>query len=330
MNVSSPNRTKPWILALKLAIVAAVVWGIWHTVAGAWDDIQQQSFSVREIRPLWIVAAALLYLLGLLPSAIFWHRVLHALGQRPGFGETLRAYYIGHLGKYVPGKAMVVVLRAGLIRSGKVDTTVAAVSVFVETLTLMAVGAFVAAAVIATSYRSETFLLLLAVGLMLASGVPTLPPIFRRIVRFLRVARANPEIDKRLDGLSYRLMIGGWLGMAAGWFVIGASLWATLMAMPNVELSVGDWPLLTAAVCLAMVAGFLSLIPGGLGVRELVLIPLLSLRFSTIVAIVAPILLRLAWMGAELAISAVLYATVPAAKGDTDSAARGQHEGPSS
>ena len=84
----------------------------------------------------------MLYLVGLLPEGLFWQRALRAMGQEAPLGRTLRAYYIGHLGKYVPGKAMVVVLRTGLICGPGVDAGIAAASVFLETLTMMAVGAF--------------------------------------------------------------------------------------------------------------------------------------------------------------------------------------------
>jgi len=50
--------------------------------------------------------------------------------------------------KYVPGKALVVILRAGLIRSRRVNAVVAAISVFYETLTMMAVGSFLAGAIL--------------------------------------------------------------------------------------------------------------------------------------------------------------------------------------
>ncbi len=69
--------------------------------------------------------------------------------------NTLRAYYIGHLGKYVPGKAMVVILRTVMVRGHRVDAAVAAVSVFFETLTMMAVGAFMAAGILAVRLRKE-------------------------------------------------------------------------------------------------------------------------------------------------------------------------------
>jgi glycosyltransferase 2 family protein len=143
-----PNLLRWAKLLFRLTVLALVTVGIWHTVGKAIDDLQTRGFDISEVRPGWLVAAGLLYLLGLLPCWWFWHRTLQAMGQRPRRLETLRAFYIGHLGKYVPGKALVVVLRTDLVRSERVNTTVAATSVFVETLTMMGVGAFVAAALL--------------------------------------------------------------------------------------------------------------------------------------------------------------------------------------
>ena len=64
--------------------------------------------------------------------------------------------------------------------------------------------------------------------------------------------------------------------------------------------------LYTAAVSLATVAGFLSFVPGGAVVREAVLTELMAPHVGDSVAVVAAILLRLAWLAAELAISGVL------------------------
>ena len=179
-------------------------------------------------------------------------------------GETLRAYYIGHLGKYVPGKAMVVVIRAGLIRGSRVNTGIAAASVFYETLTMMSVGAFWAAAVLAVWFRQHTFLCLVAVGLMVAAGLPILPPVFRRLVKFVRVGKNDPEIAKRLDRLGFGILLLGFLLMSVSWLLLAVSLWAVLQAMNVPEAAlVSGMPLYLASVALSMVAGFLSLIPGG-------------------------------------------------------------------
>jgi uncharacterized membrane protein YbhN (UPF0104 family) len=56
-----------------------------------------------------------------------------------------------------------------------------------------------------------------------------------------------------------------------------------------------------------VVLGFLSFIPGGFGVREMVLLPLLAPAFGEAGALVAAILLRLEWLVSELLVSSILY-----------------------
>ena len=58
---------------------------------------------------------------------------------------------------------------------------------------------------------------------------------------------------------------------------------------------------------LAMVAGFLSLIPGGAFIREMVLTELIAPQFGDMVALVSAVVLRLVWLGGELVISGILY-----------------------
>jgi len=310
---SARARSKAyWVkLAIRVAVLTLVVGGIWHTVAGARDEFAEKGFSLRNLHYGWLATAGFFYLLGSFPACCFWHRTLVAMGQRPRWLPTIRAYYVGHLGKYVPGKALVVVLRTSLVRSDHVDATVAATSVFVETLTMMAVGAVVAATILAVGFRDQTLLLLLALGLATAAGLPTMPPIFRRVVRFLQVRRANPAIDAAIDGLNFRLMAMGWLMMSVGWFFMGLSLWATLHATPEAaERLTNPWhdiPLITACAGLAMVAGFLSLIPAGLGPREWVIITLLVPVYGPVAGIVSAVLLRVVWMGAEVLFASALY-----------------------
>ncbi len=318
-NSGPPSRSPGWRwlkLAIRLVVIAAVAWGVWRTATNAGARLAEEQFRLADVDFRLLAVAGVIYLAGMVPSWLFWHRTLWAMGQRPGLLETLRAFYIGHLGKYVPGKALVVVLRTGLVRSERVNTTVAATSIFVETLTFMAVGASLSAGLLLL-LTDQWGLILLAVGLLLFSAVPTAPPVFRRLVRIMGVRRADPQIDTAIDGLGWRLLGGGWLTVSVGWMLFGLSLWATLRAVPPGVLLDADlaspWghlPLLTACVGLAMVAGFLSLIPGGLGVRELVLIPLLAPVYGESGAMVAAVLLRLVWLVAEVLASAILYVTI--------------------
>ena len=250
----------------------------------------------------------MLYLVGLTAAGIFWLRTLHALGQEARLFETLRAYFIGHLGKYVPGKAMVVVLRAGLIRSHRVDTGIAAVSVLFETLTMMSVGSLWAAGVLVFYFRGHWFLFAVSLGLMATAGLPILPPVFRRLVRLTKAGRKDPDVVQRVEQLGIGRLLEGFALMSVTWFFLAMSLWAVLRGM-NVEGLVlpGQIPLYLAAVSLSMVAGFLSLIPGGAVVRELILAELMSPVFGDVIAVTSAILLRLVWLAGELVLSGVLY-----------------------
>ena len=287
-------------------ILGLVTVGISLFVRNAWQDLAAQSFRWSDLHWGWFFVAMGSYTAGMIPFWMYWHQVLHALGQRPTRWESCRAYFVGHLGKYVPGKAMVVVLRAGLVRSERTHGTVAATAVFIETLTMMAVGAFVAAGCLLPSLVHFPGLVVLAVGLMICAGVPTLPPVFRRIVVFLRVRKAHSEIETLLQGLTWSVFWRGWGWMSIGWLGYGMSLYATLQALPGKVPTLSDAPLLIGSVALAIVAGFLSLIPAGIGVRELVMLPLLA-GFGPGKAILAVILVRLAWFAAEISLSTLLY-----------------------
>ena len=302
---SDPSSRKRWLLlACKLIIIALLVWFVRRTIVSAVEELNKHPVTIEW---KWLVLAGSLYLVGMVPSGIFWFRLLHALGQTPSFAATMRAFMIGHLGKYVPGKAMVIVLRAGLLKSQRVDTRVAAVSIFLETLTMMAVGAGLSAMILIVRYPHQRMLTLLAVGLMLAAGLPTLPPVFRRLVRLVR--GRNPDGDAvNLDAISFRMMLQGWLGIGLGWCLMGLSLWAVLRSIGVEDIHLAeDFPLLVAGVALALVAGFLSLMPGGAFVRELILAELMVPRFGSATALVSAVLLRLVWLVAELLISGILY-----------------------
>ena len=303
-----PGRTRQWLAAaIKLLIVALVVWYIRRTIVDAWEQLGAHRWHFHAG---WLVVSGGLYLLATLLCGIFWHRVLRALGQPVGLMQTLRAYYVGHLGKYVPGKAMVVILRTGLIRGQGVDTALAAVSVFFETLTMMSTGALMAAAIVAVWFHEQRLLFWAAMAMMVAAGAPTLPPVFRRLVRLVGVGKMNPAAAEKLANLGYGTMFFGWVLTGLGWAILGLGFWAALRGLGAVNADPFEQlHLYTAAVTLATVAGFVSFVPGGAVVREAVLTEVTAPFLGGAVALVGAILSRLVWLVSELLISGILYFT---------------------
>src|SRR5260370_29523580 len=142
--VAPPMRTwlrKCWP-ALKALFTLAVLGFVGRQFA---RDLSRLDLSDRSVHAGWLVLSGVLYLAGLGLSAYFWIRLLRMLGQEPDSLQALRAYYLGHLGKYLPGKAWALLLRATLARSEKVRGAVAGLTAFYEVLTTMASGVLVAA-----------------------------------------------------------------------------------------------------------------------------------------------------------------------------------------
>lgn len=313
----APSIRRFALPVLKLAILLVVIWGAHRTISASFDDLRQHGWRLSELNIPFAILAGLLYLFSQLPCGLYWHAVLLALGQTIPLPRTLRAYYLGHLGKYVPGKAMVVVMRAGLIAQPQLNTSRAVVSVFYETFTTMAVGAVLALAILLIAQIHQPWLIVFALALALLLGLPTFPPIFRRLLRWMPDAPPIAPADMLNTNkfyLSASFVLAGCTSIAAGWLFTGASLWATLRAIGFENPNPADLPIFTATVALSVAAGFVSMLPAGIGVRDIVLMQLLAPQLEIVapsqgqrLALVAVIALRLTWLVSELLLAAVIY-----------------------
>ena len=287
-----------------MAFLVAVA--VIYTAIKSNHQLRESDLDFTQVNYFWWVTAIGVYIGTMMLSCLFWYRVLRAMGQRPNFAAALLAFFASQLGKYVPGKAMVVVIRTDMIRGDEVKTAPAAASVFVETLTWIFIGSAIASLLLMFQFRDQVVLQISAGMITIIAGVLTWPAVFRAIAIKMGAARGR-NAARMFEGLTLATMSFGWAVMTLGWCLNGASLWLVLKGLPGTEVSLSDYPLTLACVALATVAGFVSLLPGGIGVRELVMIPLLGARFGSVTAIVAAIVIRVVWMAAELLTSGIIY-----------------------
>ncbi len=108
----------PWQRRAKVAvrgILAVLVLAfVGRHVARTWRDLDDRDLLLR-LDPGWLLLAVGLYIAGLTSFGAYFGRVLAAGPTPVPAFAAIRAYLISHLGKYVPGKALVVVMRAGLV-----------------------------------------------------------------------------------------------------------------------------------------------------------------------------------------------------------------------
>jgi hypothetical protein len=306
--------------------------------AGATRGLWLQPLSIW-----WLVLAGVLYIAGLAFSLLFWFWLLGKSGATPSFTAALRAYYLGHWGKYLPGKAWALMLRSALIRADGVGTGTAVSTSFYEVLTTMAGGVLLACFLCAAlgppqehaldwmvlrglflgqdpgAGTLDGWLLAVLSGLLLGIvGIPILPPVYNRIVKRLARPFLLPGHPPLTPIRWYSLGVGHII-TATGWVFLGGSLCAVVKGLAAETVLTPDFLGRSSAyLAIAYVAGFVAVfVPNGLGVREfflrLFLVQELTahvVRTGSEVAELAAwsaILLRVVWTLAEVIVVACVY-----------------------
>ena len=308
-------------LALALMILFFVGWQFQHDLTQPdKHDLERPNLFKIELRPGWLLTSGGLYLVGVFPAAWFWRHLHGKFGYPISLYAAIRAHYIGQLGKYVPGKAMAVLIRSELVHPCGVPYGVSIIVSFYEVFSGMAAGALVAAVIYLVQPPSLNELPMLAsgleahplwVGLVLIGvcGIPLVPGVFNFVIARL-TARIQAVELYRLPPVRFGTLMVGLLTSALGWWAQGLSVWAVLQAVvpdpPAWTLS--SWAECTAGIAFANVAGFVIVVaPAGLGVREYLLRILLGSFGPGKYIAASAILLRLDWIVAEACFAAATY-----------------------
>lgn len=327
-----PRPTKRSLKSIGLLIAK---WGLFVAVLYfviRYGVDQWKTLDLRNVHwsPGCLAAAMLVYFISWIPAAWVWGELLRSAGSKLRFYPLVRAHFCGHVGKYIPGKALSLVIRAALVREFEVPLSLSGLMATVETLITMATGVIVTVVLlplligqadtqgIATALPVLTSVLeapswqrWTAAGLILIFAITTIP-IFTRLL-----AMATKKLSRKIDPsstaelhLPYRT-VGLWmLVIAGGWFLNGCSLGLVLLSV-GITPDLTNSPLLwTCAVAGATSLGFLVLFaPGGLGVREAILIGVLQLspQIDASFAVVAAVLLRVISFLSEILFTLLLY-----------------------
>ncbi len=309
MRITLPSLRR-LIAVAKLIVLVLVTWGLWHAFYGSYDELLKLPLRPSRLNWTWLSASAGLYFVAQIPFAMFWRQILNCLGLTVGVWKSFRAFFIGHVGKYVPSKLMVVALRSGLVTQLPSQLPLAATSVFVETLTTMMVGALLAASVAAGTEGVDPRIGWTLLVSLLLCAVLCQPAVIRAAARLVLAGRWSHGLASALDRITYRLMLSGWAWILLGWTLMAASLLAAATGLANA--SGPDWTLslmlrMLAAVSMSVVAGFVSFLPGGLMVREWVLAQLLAPLYGEAMALAIPVVLRVIWLLTETVGAGILY-----------------------
>lgn len=279
---------------VALIVTALFIWYVVRSLHG--HDL---SAYATPRAALGIVLAAILWSLGAPLLALAWRGLLKSLAVHRTWQELFGIVGITQFAKYVPGNVAQYIGRVGMSLHRGIPARPLAVTLILETLLVIAAAVVMGAG---TGALSEVGLeavrrhgmQLVLIGLLVVLAFAALL-IFRQFAPAL-LKRLAPRYAPALDGtllppqadLAYAFVLYCCMYAAMG---IGLILLSHFL-LPD---SPPDYWLLIAVFALAWVVGFVTPgAPGGIGVREGLMLLMLAPVFSAAAASVLVVALRLA------------------------------------
>ncbi len=286
----------------KIAVTAILVWYVWKTVVANWHQVSAYDWSFD---PLFMTLSVALFTAAYVFLAWVWGKVLEFSGFPASFRDAWDIYFVGNLGRYIPGKVWTIAgtaLMAG--KRGICPVTAGAASVFAQAYSIISSFVFFGMFLIfrkleLSGVRYEWS----ALGLVVFTVVFMIPSNMERMVNLMLKTLKRETVSLGFTvGKAVRIV--WWYFLS--WLMFGAAFWLFVIAVT------GDRSLnplfLAGAYAVAYVLGFLAFfVPGGLGVREGLLSVLLSSAMPMGVALLIAFLLRLLVTLIELVCVSVLF-----------------------
>lgn len=269
-------------------------------LARHWHEVSEYRWIVDWAR---LAAASGLVVAGYSGYVLAWRRLLRAFGGSLSIVDAHRIWYLGNLGRYVPGKIFQLAGTAYMARAKGVSPVVTVAASVTAQLFVLG-GALVVAGLLLPTVAAGPGRALVVVGALAAVlfAVVTLSPLFDILHRLALRTVSRPELHIRVP-LAERL-----LGLAATSALMSAYGFAFYLFVTAVTTAPRGAILpLVGVNAIAYLAGYLAVFaPGGLGVREGVYALLLGAYIPASIAVAVAILARLWLTLCELAVVVLL------------------------
>ena len=315
MTTPATARARPVGVILRrvagtLVVLALLAW----VLRRAWLEARAIDWASLQVRPGLIAVSVLLIVVGLFWQGVLWVLMMRGLGYRLPMVAGTRAGVVSLVGNYVPGKLLILVFRAGLVRRYGVPGVPVASSVVLETILRNIVAAILAVVGLWWLGVGNSYLPMLVLVLVV-SVVVVHPAVFNPLTDFLLRRLGRPPLPRRLR---VRQIIGLTAGFVPFWALYAGGLF--LMARGTLGATTADAPGLTVALLVSMIFSTLAVFaPVGLGVADATLAGILTLTGMASGAGVLAVVARV-WRTLAEMLAAGLAWVLPAGAGAAEDA----------
>lgn len=279
---------------IQRAFAVAVLVGLGVVLVDQWPRVEPHLDDLSA--PALAGSFASLVLAQML-ALLAWRTIVTDLGSRLPLQQAARIYFVGQVGKYVPGSVWPVVAQMEMGRDAGVPRARMAVSFMVSLLVSVVVGLGIGLPTLVSSGQSWVPAL---VAVVLGLVVVLWPTVVNRVVdRGLRLVR-HPPLEHQLSRSALLRCAGIYL---LSWAAFGLHLWFLSIDLGADPLT--SLPVAIAAFAVAANLGTLFIVaPAGAGVREVLIVvglaPVLASGPATAAALVSRLLVTVADVASAL------------------------------
>ncbi|WP_432826893.1 hypothetical protein [Dactylosporangium sp. CA-092794] len=281
---------------IRWAFLAVAVFGGAAAIAPHRHEIGD---AAGQIGAGAVVAGTLAALAGLGATLQAWRAVLAGLGSDLPATAAAKVFFVGQLGKYVPGSVWPIVVQMELARAHAVPRHRTGTAALLTMLISLGAGLLTAAATLpaALAGADHRYWWLLAAVPVVAAGLH--PRVVNAVLAVaLRLTR-RPPLERPLPG---RAVLAATVWSVGSWLLFGAHIWlllAPLARHPGAAVAVS-----AGGFALAWCVGFLLVVaPAGAGAREVLLIALLTTQTGAAEAAAVALLSRAVMTVADLVLA---------------------------
>lgn len=257
----------------------------------------------------WLVVGGVAGGIAMALIGVNWLLILRHAGAAAPWRRGMAWFFVGQLGKYVPGGIWPIVGQAELAHRGATPRSAAYYSTAMSMITTF-LGAAAVAAITGMMTPTDHRMLVVAIAALLV---------------LLFVAIASPTARRTLDRLAQRVTTRTLRLPDPRWFALVVArhlpVWLAFAGM-NIFAAVAlgvdlDGPLVVELVfvtCVSWMAGFVVVgVPGGIGVRETVFISMTTATLGADIAVSVAVLSRVVSIAVDLVGAAVSVAVARSA-----------------
>ncbi len=302
----STDTTKHGFWQRAGRVICWVLFGIviWFVGRALIEAGREVDWSTLHPEPRWISAGLALYVVSLALVDLVVRHLYRHLGVKLHGPQGFILYMVPTLGRYLPGKVLSLAGHVLIARRYGIEFSVSAAAIALLTVVGLATATlvgFIFLLIQPPGIVDEQWLRWVLIAGVVLVTISLLPGVwFRFLNAALRIFNRQPLSATP----GYSVLLGSILLMSVHVVFLIAGYAA--MTAGAIGTSMNDLPILIGAICIANTLGFIAVFaPAGIGVREGVLLILLTPTLGAGAAALFAVTLRLIQIVADSAASAV-------------------------